>query len=64
MNELYLKKIDVTIEESLKKKNPNFNLENLINYIVSKINSNSSNEESTQSLENILIVNILLKIFL
>jgi hypothetical protein len=56
MNEIYLKKIDATIEENLRKKSSGFNLENLINYIVNKVNTNSSTEESTQALENILIV--------
>ena len=56
MNELYLKKIDATIEECLRKKNSGYNLEMLINYIISKINTNSSTEECTQTLENILIV--------
>ncbi len=56
MNEQYLKKVDAAIDESMRKRSSTFNLESLINYIISKINSNSSNEESTKSLEAILIV--------
>jgi hypothetical protein len=56
MNEQYLKKIDLSIEESMRKKSSIFNLESLIHYIISKINSNSSNEEGTRTLETILIV--------
>jgi hypothetical protein len=56
MNEQYLKKVDTAIEESMRKKSSIFNLESLIHYIISKINSNSSNEESTRTLETILIV--------
>jgi hypothetical protein len=56
MNEQYLKKVDTAIEESMRRKSSIFNLESLIHYIISKINSNLSNEESTRTLETILIV--------
>jgi hypothetical protein len=56
MNDVFLKKIETSIDEALKKKNPVFNLETLFNYITQKINTNSTNEEMTVSLENILIV--------
>ncbi len=58
MNEIYLKKIDQAIEDCIKKKSSAFNMDMLINYIVSKINSTSSNEESNQNLENILMVRL------
>jgi hypothetical protein len=55
-SELYLKKVDETIEYALRKKNPNFNVEYLINYIISKININSNNNETTNNeLQTILI---------
>jgi hypothetical protein len=57
MNDFVLKKIDLAIEDSMKKKSGGINLELLINYINSKINLNYSNEDSTQSLESIIIVN-------
>ena len=56
MNEIYLKKIDIVIEECIKKRGSGFNLEMLVNYIISKLNSNSANEESIGTLENIIIV--------
>jgi hypothetical protein len=59
MNEIYLKKIDETIEAVLRKKSSSFSMEMLINYIINKINVNISTEETTSTLENILIVRIL-----
>lgn len=56
MNENYLKKIDETIDQVQRKKGSTFNLELLINFVISKLNTNSSNEETTAALENILIV--------
>ncbi len=56
MNEFYLKKIDLSIDDSIKKKSNSLNTEALISYITSKINTNSSTEETTQLLENILTV--------
>jgi hypothetical protein len=56
MNEIYLKKIDDSIETTLKKKGATFNLDMLINYVISKANTNSSTDESTSAMENILIV--------
>lgn len=55
-NELYLKKIDEAIDYALKKRGSQFNLEYLINTIISKININAANDTSTNALENILIV--------
>ena len=56
MNDAFLKKFELSIEEALRRKNQNINLELLINYINQKINTNSSNEEMMTILENIIIV--------
>jgi len=56
MNEFYLKKIDSSIDENIRKKSNTINLEPLINFIISKINTNSSTEENIQILETILTV--------
>jgi hypothetical protein len=58
MNDVFLKKIETSIDEALKRKNPVYNLDPLFNYITQKINTNSTNEEMTISLENILIVRV------
>lgn len=57
MTEFNLKKIENIIDESLKKKTTNFNLELLISFAVNKINSKTYNEENSKILESILIVN-------
>lgn len=54
-NGLYLKKIDETIDYSIRKKSNSFNLEYLVNYVINKINLNTTNENDTNELENILI---------
>lgn len=57
MSDVFLKKFELSIEDALKRKNPNINLELLISHINQKINTNSSNEEMMTALENIIIVN-------
>ena len=52
---LYLKKIDKSIDQTLNKHSNTFNLEYLINYIITKINMRTSNEENSNGLENILV---------
>ena len=60
MNEqLYLKKIEESIETTIRKKSSGFNLELLINYIISKLNSNSHAEEGY--IESVLLVKIINK---
>ncbi len=54
-NSLYLKKIDETIDYSIRKRSNTFNLEYLVNYVINKININTTNENDTNELENILI---------
>jgi hypothetical protein len=60
MTEFNLKKIENIIDESLKKKTTNFNLELLVNFTINKLNSNTYNEENAKILESILIVNYFL----
>jgi hypothetical protein len=58
MNEhLYLKKIDDTIETVIRRKSTTFNLEMVINYIINKLNNYSANEEQSNQMESILLVN-------
>lgn len=59
-NELYLKKIDEAIDYAMKKRGGQFNLEYLINIILSKINVNTENDATRNALENIIIVFILI----
>jgi hypothetical protein len=55
MNEhLHLKKIEESIESTIKKKSSGFNLELLINYIINKLNSNSHSDEGY--IESVLLV--------
>ena len=52
---LYLKKIDKAIDQTMNKHSNTFNLEYFINYIITKINMRTSNEEISSGMENILI---------
>jgi len=52
---LYLKKIDKAIDQTMNKHSNTFNLEYFINYIITKVNMRTSNEEISSGMENILI---------
>ena len=53
-NSILLKKIDKNIDNCLKKDTVNFNIDQLIMYVIDKINRSSTNETLIQELETIL----------
>jgi hypothetical protein len=57
MNEqIYLKKIDESLETVIRRKSNTFNLEMLINFIINKLNNYNISEEQSSLLESILLV--------
>lgn len=56
MNELYLKKLDETIEGYMKRKTTAFNLDMLVNLMIAKFNTTTNTSNDNQLFENILIV--------